>query len=552
MVVAVSGRLWIKKMADAGVTEPATLKVYISCARKDEDFAQELRGGLELAGFNACPDNHDIAAEDWRDRLGPLIEAADAVVYVISPDAVASERCAWELERTVILKKRLLPIVWRRVEEGEVPPQLRQLNSIFFDRPLTFIPSLKALNSVLETDSAWVQEHTRIGEAALKWEGRGRAEALLLRGEELAAAKSWLASRPKNTPDPTPLHHEFVKAAEDAEAARGLAERQSAAALEPEKAKQGEQGEQGEQEKREEKGSALRRGYVLAAAAGVFACIIVAVIGWYNQAQYQWRIVMRPAVLTAEQEKQKAAMPGSDFRECARGCPTMIVVPAGKFIMGSPETEKDRKDNEGPRHEVTITKPFAVGRTDITFAEWDMCVAARACPKVPDNGWGRSDRPVIGVSWEEATAYVTWLKRSTGKDYRLLSEAEWEYAARSGNQGPWWFGDDDSRLADYAWFDQNSENKTQPVAKKAGNAFGLYDMHGDVWQWVEDPYHDNYDGAPSDGSVWRHGGDAARRVLRGGAWNGKPGYLRSASRSWLSTGGRFTDSGFRVARALAP
>jgi TIR domain len=239
MVEAVSGRLLIKKMADAGVTEPAKLKVYISYARKDEDFAQELRGGLVLAGFKAYPDKHDIAAEDWRDRLGSLIEAADTVVFVISPDAVASERCAWELERTVLLNKRLLPIVWRPVEEAQVPPHLRQLNSIFFDRPLTFIPSLKALNCALETDSAWVQEHTRIAEAALKWKGRGRAEALLLRGEELTAAKSWLASQPKNTPDPTPLHHEFVKAAEDAEAARGLAERQSAVALEPEKSKQG-------------------------------------------------------------------------------------------------------------------------------------------------------------------------------------------------------------------------------------------------------------------------------------------------------------------------
>src|SRR5215471_10525085 len=105
--------------------------------------------------------------------------------------------------------------------------------------------------------------------------------------------------------------------------------------------------------------------------------------------------------------------------------------------MGSREN-----DNDGPQHEVTIAKPFAVGRTDVTFAEWDICVAAGACPTVSDNGWGRGNRPVILVSWAEARGYVTWLKRVTGKDYRLLSEAEWEYSARAGHQARWSFGDD--------------------------------------------------------------------------------------------------------------
>jgi formylglycine-generating enzyme required for sulfatase activity len=136
---------------------------------------------------------------------------------------------------------------------------------------------------------------------------------------------------------------------------------------------------------------------------------------------------------------------------------------------------------------VTIAKPFAVGRTDVTFAEWHICVAAGACPKVSDNGWGGDDRPVIRLSWEVAKGYVTWLKQMTGKDYRLLSEAEWEYAARAGNQGRWSFGDDEAQLDDYARFPENS--KTQPVAKKKPNAFGLYDMHGNVYQWVEDPYN---------------------------------------------------------------
>jgi TIR domain len=128
------------------------LKVFVSYSRKDEDFAQELLGGLELAGFEPYLDKHDIAAgEDWEARLGRLIESADTVVFVISPDAVASERCAWEVERTVDLKKRVLPIVWRRVDEAQVPPRLQQLNYIFFDRPLTFATSVKALATALRT-----------------------------------------------------------------------------------------------------------------------------------------------------------------------------------------------------------------------------------------------------------------------------------------------------------------------------------------------------------------------------------------------------------------
>src|SRR6516164_7088166 len=312
-------------MAAAGAAEPAKLKVFISYSRKDEDFTQDLLAGLRVAGFEPYLDKHDIAAgEDWEARLGRLIEAADTVVFVISPDAVASERCAWEVERTVSLKKRLLPIVWRRVEEAQVPRHLKQLNYIFFDRPLTFMPSLLAVATALRTDVEWVREHTRIGEAALRWDSRGRAEALLLRGEELAAAKTWLATQPQYAPEPTLLHHEFIKAAEDSEAARTSAERQR---LDQMAAAQDEREKALAREK-----AALRRGQrALAAATGLFACIIVGTIGWYNQAflkeQYHWLVVMRPSVLAAEQEKEIAAKPSSAFKECTNGCPTMIVVP---------------------------------------------------------------------------------------------------------------------------------------------------------------------------------------------------------------------------------
>jgi formylglycine-generating enzyme required for sulfatase activity len=282
-------------------------------------------------------------------------------------------------------------------------------------------------------------------------------------------------------------------------------------------------------------------------------CIIAGLVGFINQAflreQYQWRIVMRPSVLTDTQEKEKAAKPGSDFNECANGCPIMIVVLAGKFMMGSPESENDRSNDEGPQHEVTIGQPFAVGKTDVTFAEWDKCVAAGGCPNAADSGWGRDDRPVINVTWDEAKIYSAWLAKQTGKPYRLLTEAEWEYAARAGNSGRYSFGDDEALLGDYAWFSDNSDAKTQPVGTKKPNAFGLYDMHGNVWQWVEDCYNESYSGTPTDGSAVTSK-DCGRRASRGGSWSGDPAILRSANRNGFTAFYRVGNTGFRVGRML--
>jgi formylglycine-generating enzyme required for sulfatase activity len=283
---------------------------------------------------------------------------------------------------------------------------------------------------------------------------------------------------------------------------------------------------------------------------GIIAGLVAFINQEFLKEQYQWRLVMGPSVLTDELEREKTSKPGSDFKECTNGCPTLIVVPAGKFTMGSPETEKDRSEDEGPQHEVTIAKPFAVGKTDVTFAEWDICAAAGACPKVLDNAWGRNDRPVILVNWDEAKGYVTWLKRMTGKDYRLLTESEWEYAARASNQGRYTFGDDETQLRDYAWYAENSEGKTQPVGSKKPNAFD--DMHGNVWQWVEDCYHDGYEGAPSDGSAWIAKCGEGGRVIRGGSWSSGPQGLRSADRLGSSAGNRVDYLGFRVGRMLTP
>jgi len=289
-------------------------------------------------------------------------------------------------------------------------------------------------------------------------------------------------------------------------------------------------------------------GSAVTGAVALFATVVTA-RAQETEERY-WRTRMGPSVLAIEQETEKASKPGSEFTECASGCPAMIVVPAGSFTMGSPAAEADRSPNEGPQHDVTIAKPFAVGRTEVTFTQWDACVAAGACRRLGDNAWGRGDRPVINVGWSDAVGYVEWLARMTGKPYRLLSEAEWEYAARAGTTTRFSFGDDDSDLDRYAWYFKNSDRKTQAVGSKTANGFGLYDMHGNVYEWVADPWHENYENAPSDGSVWRNNPVPNRHVARSGSWYFDAKNLRSASRVGPPSDLRDGNVGLRVARTL--
>ena len=250
----------------------------------------------------------------------------------------------------------------------------------------------------------------------------------------------------------------------------------------------------------------------------------------------------------------------SVFRDC-ESCPEMVVVPAGSFMMGSLASEKGRRGDEGPQRRVTISHPFAVGTYEVTFAEWDACVRDGGCSHRPnDMGWGRGRRPVINVSWNDAQSYVRWLSRETGKAYRLLTEAEWEYAARAGSTGPFYFGETIS--TDQANYDGREvygagrkgvyRERTAPVGSFSPNGFGLRDMHGNVWEWVEDCWHGSYSGAPSDGSAWTSGGDCSKRVLRGGAWSSGPETLRSANRDKFDSSCRNYSCGFRVARTLTP
>ncbi len=256
----------------------------------------------------------------------------------------------------------------------------------------------------------------------------------------------------------------------------------------------------------------------------------------------------------AEKVAELNARAGETFRDCPH-CPEMVVVPSGRFMMGSPPSEKDRDDDEGPVHRVAFAAPFAVGVHEVTFAEWDACVSAGGCGGYSpnDQGWGRGSRPVVTVSWDDAQSYVGWLSRSTGEDYRLLSESEWEYVARAGTSTRYWWGNDIGRNranCDGCGSRWDREG-TAPVGSFAANVFGLHDVHGNVWEWTGDCWNESYAGAPGDGSAWEDG-SCSHRVLRGGSWDFNPRRLRSAFRIRVVTGYRSGNVGFRVARTFTP
>ncbi len=244
---------------------------------------------------------------------------------------------------------------------------------------------------------------------------------------------------------------------------------------------------------------------------------------------------------------------GDEFRDCD-DCPEMVVVPAGSFMMGSPADEDDRRDTEGPQHTVTIPQNFAVGRFEVTFFEWDAFCKRHAraeCGHHPSGRFGRGRQPVLNISWDHAKAYVAWLSRTTGEAYRLLSEAEWEYAARAGTTTPFSTGNFLASLeANHRGLTRYLRS-TAVVGQSDVNGFGLFDMHGNVSEWVEDCWNDSYAGAPDDGSA-RMSGDCTKHVLRGGSWKDEAKDLRSASRYGRWTVFMDELAGFRVARTLSP
>lgn len=251
---------------------------------------------------------------------------------------------------------------------------------------------------------------------------------------------------------------------------------------------------------------------------------------------------------------------GEGFHD-APFAPEMVVVPPGSFMMGSPDDEPERESAEAPQHRVTIATPFAIGRDAITRGQFAAFVNESghkmedgaevwdgskwkldASKSWRDPGFAQDDNhPVVCVSHDDAQSYAKWLREKTGKGYRLSSEAEWEYACRAATTTPFWWGT--SITPEQANYDGTADvykgggkkgerrKKTMPVASFQPNPWVLYQVHGNVWEWCEDVWHDGYEGAPTDGAAWMTGGDDSLRVLRGGSWDNYPQVLRAANRN---------------------
>ena len=291
-----------------------------------------------------------------------------------------------------------------------------------------------------------------------------------------------------------------------------------------------------------------------------FAVLLCLISACQNAATSDKAAPVRAAVSSAYTQ-------GEIFRDALQDGgqgPQMVVLPSGRFRMGSPPGEAGRASDEGPLRTVTISKRIAMGRYEVTFAEYDRFADATGRTRPGDFRWGRGTRPVIFVNRSEAQAYAAWLSAQTGKDYRLPTEAEWEYAARAGTSTRYAWGD--KITCDQARYGRRRAvgdirrgecsdrlDGTAPVGRFAANAFGLHDMHGNVWEWVEDCWHDNYEGAPADGRAWTTDCVGRRRaVLRGGSLIDKPRALRCAVRDWVKPDTRDYDFGFRVVQDLSP
>jgi len=273
----------------------------------------------------------------------------------------------------------------------------------------------------------------------------------------------------------------------------------------------------------------------------VAACLVLGVFAlasaWYALAPFG-------TAPTAE------ILPLRILRDCP-DCPELVEIPSGVFDRGSPSGEPGHRASEGPVTGVAIRRSFAIGRYPVTFGEWDQCIREGACKHEPnDRGWGRGTGPVFYVSWNDIQAYMKWLTAKTGKAYRLPSEAEWEYAARAGTRTVYPWGNAVGRkMANCKGCSEDASDRTTPVGSFPPNRFNLFDMSGNVWQWVADCWNASYAGAPVDGSPWLSG-ECGKAVVRGGAWGLSPDDVRSARREGDGKDLRSGRRGFRIARDL--
>lgn len=243
-----------------------------------------------------------------------------------------------------------------------------------------------------------------------------------------------------------------------------------------------------------------------------------------------------------------ATGPLASIKDCP-ACPVLVVLPGGAFNMGNNSSDPSEK----PAHQVNLRAPYALGKYEVTVDQWNACVEAAACPRIPSSVAASGNRPMRDVSWDDAQVYLKWLGGLSGRTYRLPTEAEWEFAARAGTSTRYWWGEQmkpgnsSCKECGLPW----TSDGPPAVGSFAANPFGLFDMNGSVWEWVADCWHSTYKGAPSDGSAWDEP-NCQSRVIRGGSWREGGGYMMSTTRFKYDATVRQSQNGFRVARSVHP
>jgi formylglycine-generating enzyme required for sulfatase activity len=493
-------------LGDPGRSQP---DVFLSYAREDEARAGELAAALNQRGFAVFWDREIPPRQTWHSHIGEALANARCVVVAWSRHSIASQ---WVLEEASEGKDRnvLVPVLFEAVPPPLGFRAIQAANLTNWRRGR----SSPAFDSLLGAVQRLVGGQRGSGVAA---------ETELTAPPELASSEPAPKTKPAAGPATASLASREIRS-EPVTLSDGRSRRTMAAMVAGLVAVAGAGGAavlwwrmppEPTPPMAEAETSTPEQGSPDAAAT------IDELVGLATPAPSE---TPDPAagiddlVGPATPAPRETASPRDELRDCPE-CPEMVLVPAGEFTMGSPPGEPGRSDDEGPQRRVTIAEPFWVGKYEVTFAEWDACVAHDGCSYQPKDQWGRGNQPVMRVSWDHAQEYVGWLRQHTGKPYRLLAEAEWEYVDRAGQKTVFWWGSDvgQGKANCDACGSQWDNKSTAPVGSFDANTFGLHDTAGNVWEWVEDRWHESYDGRPRDGSAWLEGNDP-KRALRGGSW----------------------------------
>ena len=488
-----------------------------------------IKGSIEAAVERALQnaDADPTIPKDPAARLALLRRGLIPWLAGIDPDTGAPRR---RVARLSEIPERSRPLIANLVEQRLLVTDVAKETGELTIEPAheALLRQWGSLDGWLADDAALLAVLEGVKRAAREWNDHDRNATWLAHTTDRLAAAERLSARPDLAASLEPRDYEYLAACRSAE----LSARR-------------------------------RRRSIQALIYTLLIGIIVGLIGWMNQAyireRFNWFVTMRPYMLAnftpyvLRADAEQKLKPKDTFRECSANCPQMIVLPPGKFTMGSPAGEAGRAANEGPQHPITIARQFAVSIYDVTFDEWNACVKVGGCPKVADSGYAGGNMPITNVTWNDAETYVEWLAKMTGQSYRLPTEAEWEYLARAGTTTTYYWGNDigtgnaNCMICGTQWDDKG----LSPVGSFKPNPFGLFDVTGDVWQWLQDCFHKSYEGAPADGSAWTSG-DCSLRVDRGGSWISAASNLRIAFRGSYAAGSRNYSLGLRVARTLAP